>query len=97
MLGLTLRTAQHEIPGYVLRIRDNAQAAQAKLDELASLPEPVSDTDDLSPELAWPAVQQRDRDAVLQPPQPGVVPAVRIVERYHAATANVGRPEREQG
>ena len=97
MLGLTLRTAHHEIPEHVLRIRDNAKAAQAKLDELASLREPATDTDDLSPGLAWPAIQQRDRDAVLQPPQPEVVPAVRIVERYHAATAEADRPEPERG
>ena len=63
MLGLTLRTAHHEIPEHVLSIRDNAKAAQAKLDELASLREPATDTDDLSPGLAWPAIQQRDRDA----------------------------------
>jgi hypothetical protein len=97
MLGLTLRTAHHEIPKHVLRIRDNAKAAQAKLDELASFPEPAIDTDDLSPGLAWPAIQQRDRDAVLQPPQPEVVPAMRIVERYHAATAETDRPELERG
>ena len=79
----------------MLRIHDNAKAAQAKLDELASLHEPATDADDLSSGLAWPAIQQRDRDAVLQPPQPEVVPAMRIVERYHAAEAD--RPEPEQG
>ena len=38
MLGLTPETAHQEIPEQVLRIRDNAKIAQAKLDELASLP-----------------------------------------------------------
>jgi hypothetical protein len=97
MLGLTPRTAHYEIPEHVLRIRDNAKAAQAKLDELASLREPVTDTDDLSRGLTWPANQQRDRDPVLQPPQLEVVPAARIVERYHAATAEADRPEPERG
>jgi hypothetical protein len=97
MLGLTLTTAHHEIPEHVLRIRDNAKAAQGKLDELASLREPAADVDDLSPGPAWPASQQRVREAVLQPPQPEVIPAARIAERYHAATANARPPESERG
>jgi hypothetical protein len=97
MLGLTPGTAHHEIPGHLLRIRDNAKAVQVRLDELASLPESAADTDDLSSGLAWPALQQRDRDAVLQPPQPEVVPAVRIAKCYHAATADADRPEPERG
>jgi hypothetical protein len=97
MLGLTPETAHQGIPEHVLRIRDNAKAAQAKLDELASLREPAADTDDLSPGLAWPAIHQRDREAVLQPPQPEVVPAARIIEHYHAATADADRPEPERG
>jgi hypothetical protein len=97
MLGLTPGTVHHQIPEHLLRIRDNAKAAQAKLDELASLREPATDADDLSPEPAWPTIQQRDRDAVLQPPQPEVVPAALIVERYRAAAADVVQPEPERG
>jgi hypothetical protein len=97
MLGLTLETAHHEIPEHVLRIRDNAKAVQAKLDDLTGLPEPAADADDLSPGLAWPVAQQRDRDAVLQPPQPEVAPATRIAEQYHAAAANADPPEPERG
>lgn len=96
MLGLTPSTAHHEIPGLVLRIRDNAKAAQAKLDELAGLPEPGTDMDN-PPGLAWPITQRRDRDAVLQPPQPEVVPSARVVERYHAVPGNADRPEQERG
>ena len=97
MLGLTPGTAHHEIPEHVLRIRDNAKIAQAKLDELAGLREPAADADDLSPGLAWPVAQQRDRDAVLQPPQPEVVPSARIAEQYQAATADAVHPEPERG
>jgi hypothetical protein len=97
MLGLTPCTVHDEIPDHLLRIRDNAKAVQVKLNELASLPESAADTDDLSPGLAWPALQQRDRDAVLQPAQPEVVLAARIVERYHAATADADHPEPERG
>ena len=39
-LGLTPETAHDEIPEQVLRIRENAAIAQAKLDELASTPLP---------------------------------------------------------
>jgi hypothetical protein len=97
MLGLTPDTAHHEIPEHVLRIRDNAKLVQAILYDLANLPEPATDVDELSPGLAWPAVQQRDRDAIVQPPQPEVVPSARIVDRYHAATVNTTHPEPEQG
>jgi conjugative relaxase-like TrwC/TraI family protein len=96
MLGLTFRTAHHEIPEHVLRIRDNAKAVQAKLNDLASLREPAADADDLSPGLAWPIVQQRDRDAVLQPPRPEVAPSAHIVERYQAATVDADTPEPER-
>ena len=97
MLGLTPHTAHHEIPEHVLRIRDNAKIAQAKLDDLISLRQPATDADDISPGLAWPAAQQRDRDAVLQPPQPEVVPSTRIVEQHHAVMANGPHPDPERG
>ena len=69
-LGLTLQAGRDEIPAQVLRIRENARIAQAKLDDLASLPLPAPEEDDRSPGLAWPAQPGHDRDAVLQPPQP---------------------------
>src|SRR5262249_53067931 len=96
LLGLTPDTAESEIPEPVMRIRDNARIAQAKLHELASLPEQAADMDSLSPGLAWPVAAQRDRDAILQPPRPEVVPSARIAERY-AELANTVRPEPERG
>jgi hypothetical protein len=97
MIGLTLETAHHKIPEHLLRIRDGAKAVQAKLDELASLREPAADADDLSPGPTRPIAQQRDRDALLQPPQPEVVPSTRITERYQAAAADAVHPEPERG
>ena len=41
MLGLTPATAFDQIPEQVLRIRHNAKAAQAKLDDLAATPPPA--------------------------------------------------------
>jgi hypothetical protein len=97
MLGLTRETAHGQIPDHVLRIRNNAKTAQAKLDELASLREPAADLDYLSPGPAWPIAQQRDRDAVLQPPRPEVVPSTRIVERYRAVPVHAVSTEPERG
>ena len=96
-LGLTLQTAQDEIPAQVLRIRENARIAQAKLDDLASLPLPAAEEDDRSPGLAWPAQPGPDRDAVLQPPRPDVVPSARVMEHHRAAQRASGHSEAELG
>ena len=48
-LGLTMQAAHEQIPEQVLRIRQNASIAQARLDDLAHLPLPGTDADDLSP------------------------------------------------
>ena len=94
--GLTFDAAEKGTPEHVMRIREHAKIAQAKLDELASLPEQAADTDSLSTGRAWPVAAQRDRDAILQPPRPEVVPSARIAERY-AELANTVRPEPERG
>jgi hypothetical protein len=95
-LGLTLQAPQDEIPAQVLRIRENAKIAQAKLDDLANLPLPAEE-DDASPSLAWPAQPGHDRDAVLQPPRPDVVPSARVVEHHRAAQRASGHSEAELG
>ena len=97
LLGLTPDTAHDEIPEQVLRIRENAKIAQAKLDDLAHTPLPGAGADDLSPGPAWPAEDHRERDAVLQPPRPEVVPSSRVLEHYQAARAGVGDAEPERG
>lgn len=96
-LGLTLQTAQDEIPAQVLRIRENARIVQAKLDDLASLPQRPAAEDGRSPGPAWPAQTRPDRDAVLQPPRPDVVPSVRVVEHHQAAQQASGHSEAERG
>jgi hypothetical protein len=96
-LGLTMQAAHEQIPEQVLRIRQNAATAQATLDDLANLPLPGTDEDNLPPGLAWPAVAGRDRDAVLQPPRPDVVPSTRVVDRYHRAQPQAGQAEAEPG
>ena len=54
LLGLTMQAAHEQIPEQVLRIRKSASTAQAILDDLAHMPLPGTDADDLSPGLAWP-------------------------------------------
>jgi hypothetical protein len=96
-LGLTPQAAYDEIPEQVLRIRHNARIAQAKLDDLSHTPLPGAGEDDPSPGLAWPVAPGRERDAVLQPPRPDVVPSARVLERHHAAHAEAGQAEAERG
>jgi hypothetical protein len=86
-LGLIPEAAHGEIPDQVLRIRENARIAQAKLDDLANLPLPAAEDDSSAPCLAWPVATRPDRDAVLQPPRPDVVPSARILA-YHQANAH---------
>jgi flagellar biosynthesis GTPase FlhF len=96
-LGLTMQTAREQIPEQVLRIRQNASTAQAILDDLSHMLLPGTDDDDLSPGLAWPTVAGRERDAVLQPPRPDVVPSARVLERYHRTQPEARHAEAEPG
>jgi len=95
-LGLTPETARDQIPEQVLRIRENASIAQAKLDELARTPLPGAQEDDPSPGPAWPISVGQDRDAVLQPPKPEVVPSARVLE-HHAAQTVAEHGDAERG
>ena len=96
-LGLTMQAANEQVPELVLRIRQNASIAQARLDDLAHLPLPGTDADDLSPGPAWPTPAGHDRDAILQPPRPDVVPSTRVLERYLAAQPEASHTEAEPG
>jgi hypothetical protein len=85
-----------EIPEQVLRIQQNAKIAQAKLDDLAHTPLPSAEDDEPSPGEAWPSTAGRERDAVLQPPKPDIVPSARVLARRAAGT-NAGHAEAETG
>jgi len=93
-LGLTLETAREEIPAQVLRIRETAQQIQAKIDGFASTREPADDHDAMDLGPAWNVKASRDRDAILQPPKPDVIPAIKILERAQQRQAAM-EPERE--
>lgn len=96
-LGLTPQTAQDPVPEQVTSIRDNTRAVQDKLDELAGVPLPAADDDSLSPGPAWPAEARRERDAVLQPPRPHVVPSSRVLARQQMTRMDAGHAEPEAG
>jgi hypothetical protein len=96
-LGLTMQAAHQQIPAQVLRISQNASTAQAVLDDLAHTPLPGTDADDLSPGLAWPTATVRERDALLQPPRPDVVPSAQVLDSYHATQPEASHAEAEPG
>ena len=97
LLGLTMQAGHEQIPEQVLRISQNASTAQAILDDLAHTPLPGTDADDLTPGLAWPAAAGPERDAVLQPPRPDIVPSAQVLERYHAIQPAASHAEAERG
>jgi hypothetical protein len=97
VLGLAPQSAYDEIPEQVLRIQRNARIAQARLDDLANTPLPGAEEDGLSPGLAWPVAASRERDAILQPPRPDIVPSARLLEHRHATQAGAGHTEAEPG
>jgi hypothetical protein len=96
-LGLTPETAHAEIPEQVQRIHENARLTQARLDDLAHTPMPAETESDRSSGLAWPAQPGPERAAVLQPPQPEIVPAAGVAEIYHDLTHDQARAEPEAG
>ena len=95
-LGLTPETAQADIPATVTRIRENAGLTQAKLEELANLPLPGATEHDPSPGPAWSLADRPHRDAILQPPQPDIVPSADIAAHHQAIRENPAAPEPER-
>ena len=79
-LGLTPSAVHDEVPGQVHRIRENARKAQAQIDRVRSTPEYAED-DDVYLGAAWGNLIRRDRDAILQPPRPDIVPASAVLQR----------------
>jgi len=79
-LGLTPSAVHDEVPDQVHRIRENARKAQAEIDRLRSTPRYAED-DDVYLGAAWGSLIRRDRDAILRPPKPDIVPASGILQR----------------
>lgn len=82
-LGLTPETAADPVPGHVRRVAEHARATEEFLAGLRSMPEPSANADEMSPGEAWAVAAGRQRDSVLQPPEP-LVPAAPQVTQPHA-------------
>jgi len=81
ILGLTPSTVHDEVPEQVHRIRENARKAQEEIDKLRGTPQFAEDDDATYLGPAWGDLARRDRDAILQPPKPDVVPASAVLRR----------------
>jgi hypothetical protein len=80
-LGLTPSAVHDEVPEQVHRIRENARKAQAEIDRLRGTPQYAEDDDAVYLGAAWGNLIRRDREAILQPPKPDVVPASAVLQR----------------
>ena len=87
-LGLTPDTVHKEIPEQVLRIRENMRLAQAKIDDLQDTRIPGDDHEGTDLGRAWDVLARRERDAIVQPPKPDVVPAREILQRTQERMAD---------
>jgi conjugative relaxase-like TrwC/TraI family protein len=85
VLGLTPAAAKVGITDQVHRIHKNALLTQAGLDELASVSLP-DQHDGKSPGQARPAPPGARHAAVLQPPQPEIIPAAQVISAYHGSS-----------
>jgi hypothetical protein len=86
-LGLTPEAVHKEIPEQILRIRENMRRTQAKIDDLQDTRVPSEDHEGADLGRAWDVLARRERDAIVQPPKPDVVPAREILQRTWARAA----------
>src|SRR5215831_15163074 len=93
MLGLTPETVHDEIPDPVTRIQESVHVVQEKLDQLRGIGQYAEHDDSLYLGPAWSDLGQRDRDAVLQPARPDIVPASMILKRAQERELAVIEPE----
>lgn len=93
-LGLTLETAEAEIPAALYRVGKDAAIAQHQIDNMRNLRLPAWEPDEVSPDPAWPEQPRQQRDAVLQPPQHEMTPSSRLGQHCQAADIHA-QAERE--
>jgi len=88
VLGLTPSTVHDEVPEQVHRIHENARKAQEVIDKLRGTPQFAEDDDAVYLGAAWGNLARRDRDAIVQPPKPEVVPASAVLKRAQERRAS---------
>jgi hypothetical protein len=82
--GAASDPAWEGISARIATISQNARAAQARLDDLSGMRIPIEDseTPDLGP--AWTTLLRPDRDAIVQPARPRIVPASEVLRQAEA-------------
>ena len=78
------------------RITDNARRAQQQIDWLRSMPMYAPDDHSVYLGTAWEMLARRERDAIIQPPKPKIVPADAVLHRAQERIAEA-EPELEAG
>ena len=86
-LGLTAEAVADDIPATILRIRENARNVQEDIDRLRGMPQFAEDDDAAYLGTAWGSLADHDREAIVQPPKPEMLPAREIVERARGVSA----------
>jgi len=76
-----------DVPATILRIRENARNVREDIDRLRGMPQFAEDDDAAYLGTAWGSLADHDRDAIIQPPKPEMLPAREIVERAHGVSA----------
>ena len=69
------------------RITENARRAQEQIDHLRNLPEFAEHDNSISLGPAWNVLARRQREAIIQPPKPEIVPARAVLQRSQERTA----------
>jgi hypothetical protein len=68
-------------------IAKQARLAQQQIDSLAALPQFADAEQSVCTGPAWDVQARRERDAIIQPPKPEIVPSRSVLQRAHARTA----------
>jgi hypothetical protein len=95
-LDLSATAISADVPDQLARITQNARRAQEQIEHLRSLPEFAEHDNSISLGPAWNVLGRRERQAIIQPPKPEIVPASAVLQRSQERTA-VAEPELEAG
>ena len=68
-------------------IAKQARLAQQQIDSLAALPQFADAEQSVYTGPAWDVQARRERDAIIQPPRPQIVPSRSVLQRAQSRTA----------
>lgn len=75
------------VAGRLAEIAGRAREAQRRIDALAALPQFADEEQSVYAGPAWDVTAHRERDAIIQPPRPQIVPARAVLARTSARVA----------